>query len=134
MAQASSSSFRRLAPVSLSPPAYARSVRRHRTHPLRGIMAKLLTFVGATVGGAIGWWLGARVGIMTAFMVSTLGTGVGIYAGRRCAGAILGGEGRRLTHVRRPNRTMLALVAQSARLPSPSFSSSRPTNGFGDTH
>jgi hypothetical protein len=53
-------------------------------------MAKLLMFVGATVGGAIGWWLGARVGIMTAFIVSMLGTGVGIYGGRWCAGAILG--------------------------------------------
>jgi hypothetical protein len=51
-------------------------------------MSKLLTFLGATVGGAIGWWLGARVGIMTAFIVSMLGTGVGIYAGRRVAEAI----------------------------------------------
>jgi len=50
----------------------------------------LLTFLGATVGGAIGWWLGARVGIMTAFFVSMLGTGVGIYAGRWLAGVILG--------------------------------------------
>lgn len=53
-------------------------------------MSKLLTFLGATVGGAIGWWLGARVGIMTAFFVSMLGTGVGIYAGRWLAGVILG--------------------------------------------
>jgi hypothetical protein len=53
-------------------------------------VSKLLTFVGATVGGAIGWWLGARVGTMTAFMVSTLGSGVGVYAGRRIADSILG--------------------------------------------
>jgi len=53
-------------------------------------VSKLLTFLGATVGGAIGWWLGARVGIMTAFFVSMLGTGVGIYAGRWLAGVILG--------------------------------------------
>lgn len=53
-------------------------------------MSKLLTFLGATVGGAIGWWLGARVGIMTAFMLSTVGTGVGVYAGRRIAEAVLG--------------------------------------------
>ena len=53
-------------------------------------MSKLLTFLGATVGGAIGWWLGARVGTMTAFMVSTVGTGVGIYAGRWLSVAILG--------------------------------------------
>jgi len=49
-------------------------------------MSKLLTLLGGTVGGAIGWWLGARVGIMTAFFVSVVGTGAGVYAGRRIAG------------------------------------------------
>ena len=53
-------------------------------------MTKLLMFIGATVGGAIGWWLGERAGIMTAFIVSTVGTGVGIYAGRWLSEAILG--------------------------------------------
>ena len=48
-------------------------------------MSKILTFLGASVGGAIGWWLGARVGMMTAFVVSMVGTGVGVYAGRRVA-------------------------------------------------
>jgi len=52
-------------------------------------MSKLLAFLGATVGGAIGWWLGARVGTMTAFIVSTVGTGVGVYAGRRIAASVL---------------------------------------------
>ena len=46
-------------------------------------MTKLMGFIGATVGSAIGWWLGAKVGIMTAYMVSTVGSGVGIYFGRR---------------------------------------------------
>lgn len=49
------------------------------------IMSKLLMLLGSSVGGAIGWWLGARVGIMTAFFLSVLGTGVGLYAGRRLA-------------------------------------------------
>lgn len=49
-------------------------------------MAKLLGFIGATVGSAVGWWLGERVGIMTAVVVSAVGTGVGIWAGRRLAG------------------------------------------------
>jgi uncharacterized membrane protein YeaQ/YmgE (transglycosylase-associated protein family) len=44
---------------------------------------KLLGFIGATIGGSIGWWLGARIGMMTAFMVSIVGTGVGMYAARR---------------------------------------------------
>lgn len=46
-------------------------------------MQKLAIFLGATIGGAIGWWLGALVGTMTAFIVSMVGTGIGIYAVRR---------------------------------------------------
>jgi hypothetical protein len=46
-------------------------------------MSKLLWFVGASVGGAIGWWLGAYVGTMTAYILSTIGTGIGIYWARR---------------------------------------------------
>jgi uncharacterized protein YcfJ len=52
-------------------------------------MSKVLTLLGASVGGSIGWWLGARVGMMTAFVVSTVGTGVGLYAGRRVAALLL---------------------------------------------
>jgi uncharacterized membrane protein YbhN (UPF0104 family) len=52
-------------------------------------MSKLLTLLGASVGSAIGWWLGARVGMMTAFVVSMVGTGLGIYAGRRIAQTLL---------------------------------------------
>jgi hypothetical protein len=48
-------------------------------------VAKLLGFVGATVGSAAGWWLGGHVGIMTAVFASAIGTGVGVYAGRRVA-------------------------------------------------
>jgi hypothetical protein len=42
-------------------------------------MRKLLGFVGATIGGYIGWWAGSRVGVMTAFVLSMIGTGVGMY-------------------------------------------------------
>ena len=48
-------------------------------------MLKLYSFIGATVGSYAGWALGATVGFMTAFMVSMVGMGVGIYAGRRVA-------------------------------------------------
>jgi hypothetical protein len=48
-------------------------------------MTKLLILVGSTIGGGIGWWLGDRLGMMTAFIVSMIGTGVGIYFGRRVA-------------------------------------------------
>jgi membrane protein YqaA with SNARE-associated domain len=36
-----------------------------------------------TVGGWIGWWLAERFGIMTAFIVSTLGSLVGVIVGWR---------------------------------------------------
>lgn len=48
-------------------------------------MRKVLTFVGATLGGAVGWWLGSLVGFMTAFFVSMVGTAAGVYYGARIA-------------------------------------------------
>ncbi len=46
-------------------------------------MGKLMALVGTTAGGALGWWLGARAGVMTAFICSMVGTGIGLYAARR---------------------------------------------------
>ena len=48
-------------------------------------MGKLFAFIGSTIGGYAGWALGATVGLTTAVMVSMVGTGVGIYYGRRIA-------------------------------------------------
>lgn len=48
-------------------------------------MTKLIIFVGATVGSGIGWWLGDFVGMFTAFTLSMVGTGIGMYAGHRIA-------------------------------------------------
>jgi hypothetical protein len=48
-------------------------------------MTKMLVFIGASVGGWIGWWAGAPVGTMTAFMLSMVGTGAGMYFGRKVA-------------------------------------------------
>jgi hypothetical protein len=44
-------------------------------------MSRLLGWVGAAIGGSVGWWAGARVGIMTAVVVSAVGTGAGLYLG-----------------------------------------------------
>ena len=46
-------------------------------------ISRILWFLGATAGGAVGWWLGNLVGTMTAVILSALGTGVGIYLARR---------------------------------------------------
>jgi hypothetical protein len=44
-------------------------------------MRKLFAFIGSTVGGYAGWFLGAKLGMMTAFILSMVGTGLGIYYG-----------------------------------------------------
>jgi len=46
-------------------------------------MTKLLGFVGGLVGSYAGWYLGMPVGIFTAFFLSTVAGGVGIYYGRK---------------------------------------------------
>jgi hypothetical protein len=48
-------------------------------------MGKLLAFLGMTIGGWIGWAAGARFGFFAAFLLGIIGTGVGLYAGRRIA-------------------------------------------------
>lgn len=48
-------------------------------------MKKLFVLVGTTLGSAVGWWIGDQVGIMTAFMLSMVGTGLGMYFGVRMA-------------------------------------------------
>lgn len=52
-------------------------------------MRKVIGFLGATVGGGVGWWLGARFGTMTAFIISTILSGVGLYYANRWASEIL---------------------------------------------
>lgn len=48
-------------------------------------MKKVLVLVLSTVGSAAGWWLGSSVGIMSSFMLSMVGLGVGMWAGARLA-------------------------------------------------
>ncbi len=48
-------------------------------------MMKFYGFLGATIGSYAGWYIGTPIGFMTAFSLSMVGTGVGIYAGRRVA-------------------------------------------------
>ena len=39
----------------------------------------MLKFAGMTAGGWLGWFIGAPISIYTAFMVSIVGTGGGLY-------------------------------------------------------
>lgn len=53
-------------------------------------METLAGLIGATVAGAGGWCLGAHFGFMTGFVLNVVGSGVGLYAGRRAARHYLG--------------------------------------------
>ena len=46
-------------------------------------MKGLLNMAGMSVGGWIGWAIGAPVSIFTAFMVSIVGSGLGLYYTQR---------------------------------------------------
>jgi hypothetical protein len=43
----------------------------------------MLYFAFSMLGGWMGWVLGDRFGIMTAFFLSLVGTAVGVYLARR---------------------------------------------------
>ena len=53
-------------------------------------IGKICGSIGAFLGSSIGWWAGQSGGMMTAFMVSMIGTGLGIYAGRKIAANLEG--------------------------------------------
>ncbi len=48
-------------------------------------MRKILGLIGATAGGWLGWALGNPGGFFVAFVLSMIGTGLGMYAGYRIA-------------------------------------------------
>jgi len=50
---------------------------------------RLMDLIGMTAGGWLGWAVGAPISIFTAFLVSMVGTGVGLYAARRLTGGML---------------------------------------------
>ena len=49
-----------------------------------------MDFVGMTVGGWLGWAVGATISLFTAFIVGMVGTGAGLYAARRLTHRLLG--------------------------------------------
>ncbi len=46
-------------------------------------MKKLCIFLGMTVFGWLGWWAGAKIGLVTAYVLSGIASMVGVYAGWR---------------------------------------------------
>ncbi len=48
-------------------------------------MERMCGVIGATLGSWLGWKLGAVAGVWCAFVVSTVGTGAGLYVAKRLA-------------------------------------------------
>jgi hypothetical protein len=46
-------------------------------------MEKLFMIILTTVGSGVGWWAGSKIGFMSAFALSIVGTGLGLYLSRR---------------------------------------------------
>ncbi len=46
-------------------------------------MRAAFSFIGTTVLGSVGWAIGAYIGIGTAIVLSCIGSGFGMYWGRR---------------------------------------------------
>lgn len=46
-------------------------------------MKKLCILVAVTILSSAGWWIGAHVGVMTAFLISSIGSFAGVYLGWR---------------------------------------------------
>ena len=52
-------------------------------------MKRLLDLMGLTIGGWLGWMIGAWISFFAAFIVSVIGTGLGLYAARRLTRSLL---------------------------------------------
>jgi hypothetical protein len=48
-------------------------------------MTRLYTLIGTTIGSYAGWYLGSALGLISAFMLGMVGTGIGFYFGRKVA-------------------------------------------------
>jgi len=48
-------------------------------------MKRIFSVVGSIAVSSLLGWAGAKVGIMTGFMLGTVGTGIGMYAGYNLA-------------------------------------------------
>lgn len=52
-------------------------------------MRYLIGLIASSITGAIGWWIGAQIGTMTAYLVSTVAGAVGLYYGLKWARDVL---------------------------------------------
>ncbi len=57
--------------------------QRSNTSPALRLVTRLLITISTFVLGSVGWYLGEGIGIFTAFALSMVGTGVGVYVGKQ---------------------------------------------------
>jgi zinc transporter ZupT len=61
-----------------------------RKKPERDVrLSTLVIFLAGSIGGAVGWWLGERMGIFMAYMLSLVGTAAAMYYTRRATKTFL---------------------------------------------
>jgi hypothetical protein len=48
-----------------------------------------MNLIGMTLGGWLGWALGAPISIFTAFVIGMVGTGLGLYLSQRVSKRLL---------------------------------------------
>ena len=61
------------------------------TLPTDAPMKRVMVLLGSTLGSYLGWWAGAPIGMGTAFVLSMVGLGFGMYFGARAATRLLSG-------------------------------------------
>ena len=52
-------------------------------------MKRILDIAGMSIGGWLGWAIGAPISVFTAFIVGVVGTGVGLWAVRRVTAGMI---------------------------------------------
>jgi hypothetical protein len=50
---------------------------------------RILDIAGMSIGGWLGWAIGAPISVFTAFIVGVVGTGVGLWAVRRVTAGMI---------------------------------------------
>lgn len=65
---------------SISRPKHGKSLG---CFPKGQTMEKICAFVGMIIGSSVGGWLGSMMGLSMMVILSAVGAGAGLYAGRR---------------------------------------------------
>jgi hypothetical protein len=54
------------------------------------MLLRIIPYLAMIGAGGLGWWVGRRVGLFTAYVLCVLGVAGGLYFGRRIVKRVLG--------------------------------------------